>query len=100
MTNVENMPLAKLKELLDRVEREIPRAKAREAAAVRDQMRQLVMARGLTLADVMETLSGGKTRIIPIKYRDPKNAANEWSGRGRAPRWFDRKHPERFKVAA
>ena len=100
MTNVENMPLAKLKELLDRVEREIPKAKAREAAAVREQMRELVTARGLTLSDVMSTMTGGKTRVVPVKYRDPKNATNEWSGRGRAPRWFDRRHPEKFRVAA
>nr|WP_280922918.1 H-NS histone family protein [Rubellimicrobium aerolatum] len=25
---------------------------------------------------------------VPIKYRDPQNEANVWSGRGRAPRWF------------
>ena len=25
---------------------------------------------------------------VPAKYRDPSNAANVWSGRGRAPSWF------------
>lgn len=25
---------------------------------------------------------------VIMKYRDPKNAANEWSGRGRSPKWM------------
>lgn len=30
--------------------------------------------------------ASGTTAIA--KYRDPKNAANEWSGRGRPPKWM------------
>lgn len=25
---------------------------------------------------------------VVMKYRDPKNTANEWSGRGRSPKWM------------
>lgn len=25
---------------------------------------------------------------VAMKYRDPKNATNEWSGRGRTPKWM------------
>lgn len=25
---------------------------------------------------------------VAMKYRDPKNPANEWSGRGRSPKWM------------
>lgn len=28
------------------------------------------------------------TGHVAMKYRDPKNAANEWSGRGRTPGWL------------
>lgn len=28
------------------------------------------------------------TGTVAMKYRDPKNAANEWSGRGRSPKWI------------
>lgn len=98
--NIEKMTLSQLTEMLRKVESEIPKAKAREAAALREEMRKLVQDRGLSLQDMIETLAKSAQRTVPVKYRDPKNAANEWSGRGRAPRWFDPKHPERFKVAA
>ncbi len=28
------------------------------------------------------------TGTVAMKYRDPKNATNEWSGRGRTPKWM------------
>jgi hypothetical protein len=31
---------------------------------------------------------GGKGGKVPPKYRDPKNPANTWTGRGRKPRWL------------
>jgi DNA-binding protein H-NS len=31
---------------------------------------------------------GGKTRGIPAKYRNPKNADEVWSGRCRMPLWL------------
>jgi DNA-binding protein H-NS len=30
----------------------------------------------------------GKRGKVAIKYRDPSNAANTWTGRGRMPRWM------------
>ena len=30
----------------------------------------------------------GNIRPVAPKYRDPKNKANQWSGRGRKPAWF------------
>lgn len=30
----------------------------------------------------------GHTSAVAIKYRDPKNSENTWSGRGRAARWL------------
>lgn len=30
----------------------------------------------------------GKTSAVSVKYRDPRNPANTWSGRGRPARWL------------
>ena len=44
---------------------------------------------GFSLQDLKPSrrsvLAGTK---VPAKYRDPSDAANVWSGRGRAPSWF------------
>lgn len=31
---------------------------------------------------------GKKTGTVPPKYRDPANAENQWTGRGKPPRWM------------
>jgi DNA-binding protein H-NS len=40
--------------------------------------------------DIHELLGSGKGRRgkVAVKYRDPDNAANTWTGRGRMPRWM------------
>lgn len=99
---IEQMSLADLKITLAKVEAEIPRAKAREASSVRDQVTKLLEAKGLKLSDVLGSSGTArrstKGQPVPAKFRDPKSGAT-WAGRGRSPKWFDKRHPERFQVA-
>ena len=99
--NIEKMSLSDLKSMLAKVEAEIPRARAREAQAVREQVSKLLEAKGLKLSDVMgnsgSTRRSTKGRAVPIKFRDPKSGA-EWSGRGRRPAWYDPARSEQFRV--
>ena len=100
--NIEKMSLADLKAMAAKVEAEIPRARAREAQAVREQVSKLLESKGLKLSDVMGSAGSArrstKGRSVPVKFRDPKSGA-EWSGRGRHPKWYDPKHPKLFQVA-
>ena len=99
--NIDKMSLADLKITLAKVEAEIPRAKAREASAVRSQVEKLLEAKGLKLSDVLGSSGtvrrSTKGRPVPAKYQDPKTGKT-WAARGRRPGWFDPKHPERFQV--
>ena len=61
----------------------------------RDQEIKEIMAEtGLTIADLAGATAssksakseGEKAKVAP-KYRDPANASNTWSGRGRMPQW-------------
>ena len=98
---IEQMSLADLKITLAKVEAEIPRAKAREASAVRGEIDQLLARKGLKLTDVLGASGSSrrstKGRAVPVKFRDPKSGA-EWSGRGRHPKWYDPKHSDKFQV--
>ena len=100
--NIDKMSLAELKAMAAKVEAEIPRARAREAQVVREQVTKLLEAKGLRLTDVMGTSGSARRstrgRTVPPKFRDPKSGAT-WAGRGRRPAWYDPRHPERFQVA-
>ena len=85
---LENMSFAELTELRVRVDRLMVSRKNEARAELRLKMASLAKAEGLSLEEVI----GGKGRrgkgSVAIKYRDPSNPANTWTGRGRMPRWM------------
>lgn len=64
-----------------------------EQAALREKLRRMAEAAGYRLETVLATAKRGGRRPagnsnVPVKYRDPRNPANTWSGRGRPARWL------------
>jgi DNA-binding protein H-NS len=73
------------------MEQRIARAKAEKQDAERTQLRKkvtdFVKSEGFDIRD----LFGGRAKVrgaVAPKYRDPSNAENTWTGRGRMPRWM------------
>jgi DNA-binding protein H-NS len=56
-----------------------------ERAEVRQKAIAMARAHGFELDELFG--KGGKDKVA-VKYRDPKNPANTWTGRGRMPRWL------------
>jgi DNA-binding protein H-NS len=76
---------------LIRMEADIGRMKVEKQAAERNAVRQKLtdIARdaGFDINDLFGKAKKGKGSVA-IKYRDPKNPENTWTGRGRMPRWM------------
>jgi DNA-binding protein H-NS len=95
-------------EELDRQQREIQARieakRAGEKKAVLDQIVTVVTQYGLTVAEVVEALGGLKAKRkgspAGIKYRDPSNPANTWSGRGKEPAWIRGKDRASFLITS
>jgi DNA-binding protein H-NS len=70
---------------------QIERLKVAKQNTERDELKQRVLAmvkeHGFEISDLF-----GKGRkamgTVAVKYRDPQNAENTWTGRGRMPRWL------------
>ena len=76
---------------LTAMEQRIARAKIEKQDAERTELRKkvtdFVKSQGFDIRD----LFGGRARVrgaVAAKYRDPSNAENTWTGRGRMPRWM------------
>lgn len=71
-------------------------AEAEEAAKVelREKITLLLKDTGFGLADLFPrygATSGSKRKAgstVPVRYRDPANPENTWTGRGRQPTWL------------
>lgn len=74
----------------------ITRARARQeelvkekASKLRDKINALVKAEGFALDELLGRPARGKARgKVKPKYRNPADATQTWSGRGKQPRWF------------
>jgi DNA-binding protein H-NS len=88
-----SMSYAQLLELRNRVDAALVAAKAAEKQDLRAKIEALAAKSGLTLADVLDTKSGVvssklKGSKVAMKYRNPKDASQTWTGRGRKPNWL------------
>lgn len=86
-TDLERMTYAELKEMETRIGRLMVQKRDQERAALKDKITALAREHGF---DVRELVGPGKGRngSVAVKYRDPQNPENTWTGRGRMPRWM------------
>ncbi|MBX3726314.1 MAG: H-NS histone family protein [Xanthomonadales bacterium] len=59
---------------------------------VRGEVIAFARERGYSIEELFGKASrakkGGKRGVVPPKYRNPANAEQTWTGRGKRPRWF------------
>lgn len=86
-SDIEKMSYAELVEMETRVGRLIIQKRDEDRADVKAKIAALAREHGF---DVRELVGGGKGRngAVAVKYRDPQNPNNTWTGRGRMPRWM------------
>ncbi len=81
-----------------KLEKQIEEAKARECAAVIDEIKKKIAIFGITLDELgfskkelsLRKSTAGKLRVrtrVAPKYRDPQTGVT-WSGRGKPPKWI------------
>ena len=87
--NIENMSYAELTAMQTRIERAKVERQSAERAALKQKMADVAKEHGFDMRELFDGRMGkGKRGKVAIKYRDPSNAANTWTGRGRMPRWM------------
>ena len=85
INGLEKLSYAELADLRNRVDRMM----VEKRNSARDEFRQNITAmvkdHGLSIQDLF---GKGRKGTVAVKYRDPKNPQNTWTGRGRMPRWL------------
>ena len=87
--NLEKLSLDELKKLKADVEKSIKSFEARQKKEARKALEKLAKDFGLSLEEVLGAgkKSGRGPKTAP-QFRNPANASETWSGRGRQPAWF------------
>jgi len=78
-----------LAELIEKAEQRKLEIAKESVAKVREKILGLLKMEGLTLDELFGSARKGKgRRPAALKYRNPADASQTWSGRGKRPRWF------------
>jgi DNA-binding protein H-NS len=85
VSGLEKLSYGELGELRNRVDRLMIDKRNSARDELRQEVTALVKNHGLSIQDLFGT---GRKGAVAIKFRDPKNPENTWTGRGRMPRWL------------
>ncbi len=83
----DKMSYGELTALRHRIDRIIVEKQERARSALRQEMSNLAREHGVSLDELFGRGGAGKGSVA-VKFRDPKNPDNTWTGRGRMPRWM------------
>ncbi len=104
MYTVRELQAMKLKDLLkleEELQGAIKQRKTTEAREVREEIAELAKRRGFNLDEVFGKRlqpAGGYKQTMSVKYRNPDNDRETWTGRGRKPNWLMTKIDRGAKV--
>lgn len=93
--DVTQLSFAQLIELRAKLEQQIAEKRAEELKVLADGFAKKLAASGFAVSEGIDALrpyaTAGNVRDVqqgPVRYRDPAEPSNTWSGRGRAPQWL------------
>ena len=90
--NLDSLSPAELQALIKSAEAQMDSARKNHVKEVRAKIDGILAGAGLTIGDVYPTRGGksakGPKGAVPPKFRNPDNASQTWSGRGKRPIWF------------
>ncbi|MET3134309.1 DNA-binding protein H-NS [Oxalobacteraceae bacterium GrIS 1.11] len=82
-----NLSSTELRKLNDEVSAQIKARQHQELAKAREQILAIAQGIGLPLSELMSTKTATVKSPVAPQYRNPENAQQQWSGRGRRPQW-------------
>lgn len=85
--DLSKMSLGDLRNLQDAIKQEMKKREHQEVAKAREQILAIAQSVGVPLKELISSGRGGKTGSVAVRYRHPDNASQQWTGRGRQPKW-------------
>lgn len=92
MINLSDLSLPQLYQLEKDLGREISRRKVEDKQKTISDLQKLAAERGFSLAELLggdAAKRGGKRGPAAVQYKNPADASQTWTGRGRKPQWVN-----------
>lgn len=90
--DLSGLSLAELSDLQEKIKQEVKQRQKQEVVRAREQIMAIAQSVGVSLDELLSVSSkAGKSakprKPVAVRYRHPKDASLQWTGRGRQPQW-------------
>lgn len=90
MQNLSHYSLSQLHKLEAQVVEELKKRHFLSISQAREQILHIARGVGISIDELLsgKTSKASKSGSLPIKYRNPDDSTQQWTGRGRQPTWI------------
>jgi len=90
--DLSNMSLGDLRNLQEQIKQEMKQREQQEVQKAREQIMAIAQSVGVPLKDLIAAggrgaKTGTKSGSVAVRYRNPDDESQQWTGRGRQPKW-------------
>jgi DNA-binding protein H-NS len=85
--NLSNLSLSDLRALQSQVSQQLEVTAQRDIAKAREEIQAIARGVGVSLEELVNSAVDKTSRTVAVKYRNPADAEQQWTGRGRQPNW-------------
>lgn len=82
------LSLKELRALSERVDAAIAEREQQDRADVKAKLADMAAKAGFSVGELFGNGKGGKRGAVAVKFRNPKDPSQTWTGRGRKPNWI------------
>jgi len=96
MMDLSNISLGDLRNLQEQIKQEMKQREQQDLQKAREQIMAIAQSVGVPLKDLIATSgrgakaagkSGSGSGSVAVRFRNPDNESQQWTGRGRQPKW-------------
>lgn len=81
------LSLAELRKLQDDIKKQMKKREQDDLTKAREQILAIAQSVGVSVKDLVGATARVKTGAVAVRYRNPNDASQQWTGRGRQPKW-------------
>lgn len=87
--DLSNLSSSELRNLQEQIKRELKQREGMDKQKAREQIFAIAQQVGVPLKELLAGYPGTRNRggKVAARYRNPANPAQQWTGRGRQPKW-------------
>lgn len=85
--NLSTLNVAELRNLADKVQQEVQSRERQDLDKAREQIMAIAQEAGIPLKQLILDGLHPRAGKVAVQYRNPNNASEQWTGRGRQPLW-------------